>query len=76
MFAYTVASGDSDTDGIAVAANALELNSGTIKSSGSVDANLDAHGADHGRQPQGGRVWDAGHDGADGVERDGERERR
>ena len=33
-----------DTDGIAVAANALELNGGTIKSSGSVDANL-AHTA-------------------------------
>ena len=44
VFAYTVASGDTDTDGIAVAANALELNGGTIKSSGSVNANL-AHTA-------------------------------
>ena len=30
VFAYTVAEGDADTDGIAVAANALSLNGGTI----------------------------------------------
>ena len=30
VFSYTVASGDTDTDGIAVAADALELNGGTI----------------------------------------------
>ena len=31
VFAYTVASGDTDTDGIEIAANQLSLNSGTIK---------------------------------------------
>ena len=73
VFAYTVASGDADTDGIAVAANALEANGGTIRSSGSVDADLGARRAGRGHRPQGGRQRDAGHDGADGVERDGER---
>ena len=75
VFAYTVASADEDTNGIAVAASALELNGGTIKSSGSVNANL-AHtalNADANHKVDG--SGDAGHDGADGVERDGERER-
>ena len=31
IFAYTVASGDTDTDGVSVSANQLSLNSGTIK---------------------------------------------
>ena len=40
LFRYTVTSTESDTDGIAVAANALTLNGGTIRSSASVDADL------------------------------------
>ena len=41
-FAYTVASGDSDQDGVSITADALELNGGTIKKQDSdVDANLD-----------------------------------
>jgi uncharacterized repeat protein (TIGR02059 family) len=31
VFSYTVVSGDNDTDGIAISANTLELNGGTIK---------------------------------------------
>jgi len=33
VFSYTIAAGDTDTDGLAVGANALALNSGTIKDS-------------------------------------------
>ena len=41
-FAYTVASGDSDQDGVSIAADALALNGGTIKKQDSdVDAVLD-----------------------------------
>ena len=41
LFTYTVAEGDADTDGIAVVANSLALNGGTIRSTqGSVDASL------------------------------------
>ena len=43
---YTVASGDTDTDGLSIAANKLDLNGGTIKAT--ADANPDAvitHGA-------------------------------
>ena len=39
-FSYTVASGDADSDGIAVGANKLTLNSGTIKDAASNDATL------------------------------------
>ena len=39
-FSYTVASGDADSDGIAVAANKLTLNSGTIKDAADNDATL------------------------------------
>ena len=39
MFSYTVASGDEDTDGIAVVANSLALNGGTIRA-GSANATL------------------------------------
>ena len=40
-FRYTVAEGDADSDGIAVAKNALELNGGTIADGSSNDATLD-----------------------------------
>ena len=40
VFEYTVASGDNDTDGIAIAANQLTLNSGTITDVGSNPATL------------------------------------
>ena len=39
VFTYTVAEGDADTDGIAIAANKLALNGGTIRA-GTVDATL------------------------------------
>ncbi len=39
LFTYTVASGDEDTDGIAVVANSLALNGGTIRA-GSANATL------------------------------------
>ena len=41
VFHYTVAEGDADSDGIAVAKNALALNGGTIADSSSNDATLD-----------------------------------
>ena len=41
VFRYTVAAGDADSDGIAVAQNALELNGGTIADASSNDATLD-----------------------------------
>jgi len=44
VFSYTVQSTDMDTDGITVAANALERNNGTINTSASTEAALD-HGA-------------------------------
>ena len=40
VFSYTVAEGDSDSDGIAVAANKLSLNGGSIKDAAGNDANL------------------------------------
>ena len=39
-FSYTVAVGDSDTDGISIAANKLNLNEGTIKDAAENDADL------------------------------------
>ena len=44
VFSYTVAEGDSDTDGIAVTENKLTLNGGSIKDAGDNAANL-AHSA-------------------------------
>ena len=41
LFAYTVQAGDFDDNGIYIAADELELNGGTIQSSGGTDANLD-----------------------------------
>ena len=41
LFAYTVEAGDFDDNGIYIAADELELNGGTIQSSGGTDANLD-----------------------------------
>ena len=41
VFRYTVAANDADSDGIAVAQNALELNGGTIADASSNDATLD-----------------------------------
>ena len=41
IFSYTVAEGDSDTDGIAVAENKLTLNGGTIKDASDNAADLD-----------------------------------
>ena len=41
LFAYTVEPGDLDDNGIDIAADQLELNGGTIQSSGGTDANLD-----------------------------------
>ena len=40
VFSYTVAEGDSDTDGISIGANKLTLNSGSIKDAADNDANL------------------------------------
>ena len=40
VFAYTVQAGDEDTNGIYIAADDLELNGGTIQSSGGTDATL------------------------------------
>ncbi len=40
LFTYTVQSGDNDSDGIALVANSLSLNSGTIRDGASNDANL------------------------------------
>ena len=40
VFGYTVASGDSDTDGISIAADKLTLNGGTIKDAADNAANL------------------------------------
>ena len=40
VFSYTVAEGDSDPDGISVAANKLSLNGGSIKDAAGNDANL------------------------------------
>ena len=40
LFEYEVAAGDADTDGIAIAADKLDLNSGTIKDGASNDATL------------------------------------
>jgi hypothetical protein len=40
VFAYTIQAGEADSDGIAIPADALSLNGGTIKSSGGVDAVL------------------------------------
>ena len=40
VFAYTVQAGDKDTNGIYIAADDLELNGGTIQSSGGTDATL------------------------------------
>ena len=44
VFAYEVAEGDSDTDGVSVRANSLSLNGGTIRDGADNDAVLD-HGA-------------------------------
>ena len=41
LFAYAVKAGDKDPNGIDIAADELELNGGTIQSSGGTDANLD-----------------------------------
>src|SRR6185369_12618270 len=40
VFSYTVQAGDTDANGIAIAANAIALNSGTIKDSAGSDATL------------------------------------
>ena len=44
VFSYTVAEGDTDSDGISIGANKLTLNSGTIEDDADNDANL-AHNA-------------------------------
>ena len=44
VFSYTVASGDSDTDGISIAADKLTLNGGTIKDAADNAANLSHSG--------------------------------
>ena len=43
-FAYTVVSGDTDTDGISIAANQITLNGGTIRDAVNNDLNLDHAG--------------------------------
>ncbi len=43
-FRYTVQSGDTDTDGISIAADALSLNGGSIRSAAGTDADLDLGG--------------------------------
>jgi hypothetical protein len=40
IFAYTILSGDIDNTGVGIAANAIVLNSGTIKSASGVTATL------------------------------------
>ena len=44
VFGYTVASGDTDTDGIEIAANQLSFSGGTIKDSNNKDAGLSHSG--------------------------------
>ena len=41
IFVYTVEDGDSDTDGVSIAANAINLNGGSIEDPANNDANLD-----------------------------------
>ena len=41
VFTYTVAAGDTDADGVSIAADALALNSGTIRDADGTDADLD-----------------------------------
>ena len=43
-FSYVVQSGDTDADGISIAADALTLNGGSIRSAGGTDAELDLGG--------------------------------
>ena len=58
VFEYTVVAADSDSDGIEIAANALGLNSGTIKDSDSHDADIthDALAAQGGHKVDGSLV--------------------
>ena len=62
VFSYTVAEGDSDSDGIAVAANKLSLNGGSIKDAAENDANLShkrpgCSGWTHGGRHSPDRIW-------------------
>ena len=45
-FTYTVASGDTDANGVSIAANALSLNGGTIKDASELPANLNHSAVD------------------------------
>ena len=61
IFSYTVQGGDSDTDGVSIPANGLELNGATIQDADDTDADL-VHTASGGRhEPQGGRRAGDGH---------------
>jgi hypothetical protein len=43
VFQYTIQSGEADSDGISIGANALALNSGTIKDAAGNDATIITH---------------------------------
>ena len=80
VFSYTVAEGDSDSDGIAVAANKLTLNGGSIKDAANNDAVLshsalaaqDGHKVDGVRPTLDGLYFGSTSDGSDGAYSAGE----
>ena len=80
VFGYTVAEGDTDSDGIAIGANKLKLNGGTIKDGADNDANLshnalaaqDGHKVDGVRPRLQGLYFAASSGGSDGAYSAGE----
>ena len=75
VFRYTVAAGDSDTDGISIGANKIALNGGSIKDAGDNAADLthasvaaqDGHSVDGIRPSLKGLYFVASSDGSDGA---------
>ena len=80
VFSYTVAEGDTDSDGIAIAANKLTLNGGSIKDVAENDANLthnalaaqDGHKVDGVRPTLTGLYFGSSSGGSDGAYTAGE----
>ena len=80
IFSYTVAEGDSDSDGIAISANKLTLNGGSIKDAANNDAALshnalaaqDGHKVDGVRPTLDGLYFGSTSDGSDGAYSAGE----
>ena len=80
VFSYTVAEGDSDSDGVAVTANKLTLNGGSIKDAANNDAALshsalaaqDGHKVDGVRPILDGLYFGSTSDGSDGAYSAGE----